>query len=103
MNVAQIGRCKGCDRFDKLDDGVCSPCLNSPRRGRNWAEMSHKIRTDPDYALMVYDSIQGDEGKRLFIYMYGVPEGAKKPDQPVARLESESKPMKPNLSLRLVK
>lgn len=102
MNVTQIGRCKGCDRFNKLDDGVCELCLNSSKRGRGWAEMSHKCRTDPEFAMMVYDNIQYDEGKRLFIYMYGLPEGAKSPDpiaKPTTDVESETKPVRPSLKL----
>jgi len=79
----QIGPCKGCGRSRdsdgfplRLDDGVCKGCLESKGRGRKWAEMSHRCRTDGAFALTVYNSIQNDTGRKLFELMYGVPLGA---------------------------
>ncbi len=68
-DLPQIGRCIGCDRPARLDDGVCEACLT--RRGRRWAEMSSRCRTDPEFALAVYSRIQTDRGRELFLRMYG--------------------------------
>jgi hypothetical protein len=68
-NVVQIGRCMGCDRRARLDDGVCEACLT--RYGRRWAEMSHRCRTDPEFALAVYLHIKSERGRRLFLWAYG--------------------------------
>lgn len=68
-NVVHIGRCIGCDCPSRLDDGVCEACLT--RRGRKWAEMSNRCRTDPEFALAVYARIEGDRGRELFLTMYG--------------------------------
>ena len=67
--VVHIGRCIGCDRPGRLDNGVCEACLT--RRGRKWAEMSNRCRTDPEFALSVYDQIQTDRGRAMFLEMYG--------------------------------
>jgi hypothetical protein len=69
MRVPQIGRCIGCDRSGRLEDGVCHACLT--RRGRKWAEMSNRCRTDPEFALSVYESLKTDRGRELFLAMYG--------------------------------
>jgi len=68
--VPQIGRCVGCDRPSRLSDEVCEACLT--RRGRRWAEMSHRCRTDPEFALSVFDRISNDRGRALFLATYGV-------------------------------
>ena len=73
--VISIGRCKGCYRTARLDDDVCRDCLQ--RRGREWAEMSHRCRTEPAFARMVYDRIATDYSRRLFVRVYGLPIGAK--------------------------
>lgn len=73
--VTCIGRCKGCDRMRRLDDGVCNECLQSDSRGRVWAERAHRCRTDPEYAKTVYESIQKESGKRIFAKMFGYPPG----------------------------
>jgi hypothetical protein len=75
--VISFGHCKGCYRMARLDDDVCHLCLTSPQRGRRWAEMSHRCRTDPAFARIVYDRIGTDHGRRLFVRMYGLPIGAK--------------------------
>ena len=80
-NIACIGRCKGCDRPRQLDDGVCTDCLESPGRGRLWAERAHRCRTDPAYAKSVYDSIQTATGKKIFMSMFGVPAGSPPPEE----------------------
>ena len=67
--VVHIGRCIGCDRSSRLDDGVCTACLT--RRGRKWAEMSNRCRTDPEFALAVYEQLTTDRGRELFLAMYG--------------------------------
>jgi len=80
--VTAIGRCKGCDQARRLDDGVCNECLSHPKRGRKWAEMSHRIRTEPNFALKSFNEIGVRKpaheitGKTLFIRDYGFPEGA---------------------------
>jgi hypothetical protein len=68
--LPQIGRCIGCDRPFRLYDGVCEACLT--RRGRRWAEMSSRCRTDPEFALAVYSRITTDRGRELFLTVYGV-------------------------------
>lgn len=70
-----IGRCKGCDAVRRLDEGVCHACLVPPR-GRVWARMSHRVRTDPEFALAVYRRITTDAGRRTFVRAYGLPEEA---------------------------
>lgn len=65
-----VGRCRGCDRMMTLDDGVCRGCLDDPRRGRAWAELSHRCRTDHRFAWLVLTRIRTAGGRRLFILMY---------------------------------
>jgi hypothetical protein len=67
--IAQIGRCIGCDRADRLNDSVCKACLT--RRGRKWAEMSHRCRTEAEFALNVYERISSDRGREIFLRLYG--------------------------------
>ena len=67
--IPEIGRCIGCDRSARLYDGVCEACLS--RRGRKWAVMSYRCRTDPEFALAVYASITTDRGRELFLTIYG--------------------------------
>lgn len=67
--IPVIGRCIGCDRASRLDDGVCEACLT--RRGRRWAEMSSRCRRDVGFALAVYASIATDRGRMLFLELYG--------------------------------
>jgi hypothetical protein len=67
--IPEIGRCIGCDRIARLDDGVCQPCLT--KVGRRWAAMSHRCRTDPKFALAVYERIKNDRGRRLFLQIFG--------------------------------
>jgi hypothetical protein len=76
--MSQIGRCKGCYEVNRLDDGVCSVCLNHTLRGRSWADMSHKCRTDPAYALAVYCHIKTETTRENFVKMYGLPPGAER-------------------------
>ena len=73
--IPTIGRCIGCDAVHRLDDGVCRECL-APPRGRVWARMSHRVRTNPAYAFAVYRAIQSDFGRRIFVRVYGLPTGA---------------------------
>jgi len=84
--LTEIGRCKGCDRRSRLDAGVCPECLNSPKRGRKWAEMSHRCRKDPAFALACYNAIKQVSGKKIFEIMYGLPPGAVPPGRPALRL-----------------
>lgn len=70
--VVSIGRCKGCDRGRRLNDGVCEECL-APPRGRRWAEDAHRCRTDKKYALIVYGKIKSERGRKLFEAMFGNP------------------------------
>jgi hypothetical protein len=69
--ISTIGLCIGCNRRDILDGGVCNGCLTGPKRGRNWATMMHKCRTNPDYAQTIYDSIETEQGKKLFVMLFG--------------------------------
>jgi len=69
-NIPTIGRCIGCDRPSRLHDDVCEACLT--RRGRKWARMSHRCRTDPEFAFAVYASIKTERGRALFLSVYGV-------------------------------
>lgn len=69
--IIEIGRCKGCDQRARLDRGVCKGCLVSPRRGRRWAEISHRCRTDPEFARSVYLRIESASGRAIFRAMYG--------------------------------
>ena len=110
--VTAIGRCKGCNKFCKLDDEVCIECLSHPKRGRKWAEMSHQIRTNPAFALQMYNEIgirrpeRELAGKMLFIRMYGLPSGAVCPVeiQDFVNLPEEvQEPIDPKPVLRLVR
>lgn len=71
--IFTIGRCLGCDRMRRLDDGVCTACLEGPHRGRRWAEMSHRCRTDRAFAREVFERIETRSGRALFALMYGDP------------------------------
>ena len=84
--VTEIGRCKGCDRRGRLESGVCQECLTSPKRGRKWAEMSHRCRTEPAFALACYNAIKLSSGKKLFEIMYGLPPGAVPTGKPTLRV-----------------
>lgn len=83
--VTCIGKCIGCDRMRKVKvgasprGGICTECLESPARGASWAERAHRCRTEPAYARMVYESIDKPRAKKLFIGMFGLPEGAAPP------------------------
>ena len=68
--VTCIGRCKGCDRMRRLDDGVCQDCLSGPNLGRVWAERMYKCRQDPEYARTVYASIPTERGRKLFQVLF---------------------------------
>ena len=79
MKVTAIGSCKGCTRRAILDDGVCTECLTGPRRGRKWAMMSERVRNNPEFAQTVYNGIENDKGRGVFIRMYGLPDGCTPP------------------------
>jgi hypothetical protein len=81
-SMDQIGRCKGCDKAAKLDDGVCKDCLENPKRGRDWAEMSHLCRTEPEYAFAIYARIRTARGREIFVQAYGLPPGAERIARP---------------------
>ncbi len=68
-NIVQIGLCFGCDKRARLDDGVCLECLSV--RGRRWAELSHRCRTEPEFAARVLSQIVNERGRALFLRMYG--------------------------------
>jgi len=78
----KIGRCKGCDKAARLDDGVCKSCLDNPKRGRAWAEMSNKCRTEPDFAFSVYARIRTPRGREIFVEAYGLPPGSERIARP---------------------
>jgi hypothetical protein len=51
--------------------------------------MAHRCRTEPKYALKVYNLCKTAEGRDKFAAMFGVPPGAtplSAPDQPRLRL-----------------
>lgn len=50
--------------------GACEECLTAPARGPGWVEKAHKVRTNPEYARMVYDQIESRSGKKLFLAMF---------------------------------
>ena len=77
--IVQIGKCTGCERLRKLDDGVCDECLTNPHRGRKWAAMAFRVRQDPKFAATVYGMIRTDAGKKVFVQEFGVPDGASAP------------------------
>lgn len=109
-NPTLIGKCLGCDRMRRLEDltvqdttvklgGACVECM-APPRGRKWVLMSHKCRTDPKFALAVYNEIKKSKGQKLFILMYGLPEGAKPPGDSDEPATDEPPPARrPALSL----
>lgn len=80
MSVIQIGRCFGCEKHSRLDEGVCTDCLNDPTKGRKWAMIAREVRQDPKVATKVYSLIKTDDGKRLFIKMFGLPPNCIDPD-----------------------
>jgi hypothetical protein len=67
--IPEIGRCIGCDHPSRLHHGVCGACLT--RRGRRWAEISHRCRTDPEFALAIFGQLTTDRGRGLFLAVYG--------------------------------
>ena len=111
--VTEIGRCKGCYKGpQRLDDGACDNCLTDPKRGRKWVEMSHRLRTDPAFALESFNKIgirkpeREIAGKLLFIRMYGLPAGAVCPPELqklVDALSEEDDDEEPRPVLRLVR
>lgn len=83
--VTCIGKCIGCDRMRKIrtdvseKGGICADCLDSPSRGTKWAERAYRCRTDSEYARATYDRIDSARGKKLYIMMFGLPDGAAPP------------------------
>jgi len=71
--VVHVGRCVGCDVMARLDEGVCNACLTHPKRGRRWAEISQRVRTEPELARIVHSRIPSQLGRELFRRMYGGP------------------------------
>jgi len=76
----KIGKCIGCNTMNKIDDGVCNACLNNPYRGRGWAVTANKIRNHPESAMKVWKLLPDDNAKRVFIGLFGLPDGARHPD-----------------------
>ncbi len=68
-SVPTIGRCIGCDRPSRIFEGVCDDCLQ--HRGRRWAELAHRCRTDLDFARVVYARIESVRGRELFVHLFG--------------------------------
>lgn len=69
--VPIIGRCKGCARMGCLDDGVCRDCLDDPRRGRRWAELSERCRQSEAFRRLVFERLTNPRAKEQFIDAYG--------------------------------
>lgn len=69
-NVVTIGKCIGCGRSAQLDDRVCLDCLNSPARGRKWAQLANRIRTDPEFARIVYAQMKNVKSRKLFMMLF---------------------------------
>ena len=70
MAVIQIGRCIGCNKMGRLDDGVGKCCLEHPKRGRKWAITASKLRKDEFYRQFMYDRIS-PKNRAKFIEMFG--------------------------------
>ena len=79
MTVTSIGKCIGCLKMSVLDEGVGKCCLNNPQRGRVWAKTAQKVRSNPEFAKKVYNSVETLKGKKLFVEMFGLPAGEMEP------------------------
>ncbi len=71
--VCSLGRCLGCTRMARLDDGVCIGCLAHPGDGRRWARLRHRARTEPEFARACYDRIKDPAKRANFREMFGDP------------------------------
>lgn len=71
--IAEIGCCVGCGKRSRLSNGACPGCA---ARGEVWVERARKCRTNPVYALEVYEGIKSQAGRDFFSKMFGVPDGA---------------------------
>lgn len=91
MDIVTIGRCHGCDRMRRLDAGVCTACLE--RRGRRWAELSHRCRKDRSFAFAVYRRIRDEHGRALFRRMYGDPTPRPRDDEDDAFIRPPAVPL----------
>ena len=69
--ITRIGKCIGCLKMGKLEGQVGKCCLDDPNRGRDWAYSAHRVRTDFQFAREVMQKLKTQEGKRLFIEMFG--------------------------------
>ena len=78
----RIGRCPACDQRARLDDGYCRSCLDTPNRGRKWADIAARIRRLPELARSVFVQLDNDQQRRSFIGFFGLPEGCDDPDAP---------------------
>jgi len=76
MKIQQIGTCIGCEARGRIDDGVCNVCLSHPHRGRKWALVAQRVRKDAQFALAIYTMIKTPEGRKMFVNMFGLPDGA---------------------------
>ncbi len=71
--MTTIGTCIGCDRTVIVnEESICSLCLQPPR-GRRWAHILNRVRTDRAYALAMYCRIQSAEKRAIFERFYGRP------------------------------
>jgi hypothetical protein len=73
--IPTIGACLACRERGRLDDGFCRTCLDSPYRGRRWAEAAVRIRREAAFARLVYDHVKTPKGRALFVRLFGWPEG----------------------------
>lgn len=69
--VVNIGKCSGCNKFGKLNQGGCKTCIESPNRGYKWIELTKKIRTDKQFAKKCYSRLPASEQER-FLQTYGL-------------------------------
>jgi hypothetical protein len=80
-----IGRCAACARGARLDEGVCAACLRPPR-GRRWAELAARVRTDSAFAVAVYLAIESPAGRCLFVVMFGFPADRARDSGPASKV-----------------
>lgn len=78
----RIGRCPACNERARLDDEYCRTCLDAPKRGREWAEFTARIRKEPAVAQQVFGLLASDRSRRIFIAFFGLPAGCVDPDAP---------------------
>jgi hypothetical protein len=73
MSIIHVGRCVGCSRFGQMHgpcNDACRRCLL--RGGLRWLELARQVRSDPDFAALVYRRLP-DAWRERFEMTFGVP------------------------------